>query len=337
MGRYPVYDFYDNPRVLVGQFAGPSDVPPLIKEAADLRGAGLDNSDYALIIDGPEGPERKFPVVDPGNTALSVMALLDQTDRLPQAIAKTAARNLVQACLRHDLVPPEKLVSLVGEGEGNRVKIAYFPKPVKTAEGSYAAIRQAVTSFEENARTLHPRERRKVAMALLPQAERLGIQVGENLKLYAAPDYSPERFRMAVDARAACLLDGKTKTAELRESDRGMDPEWVVNRLFAFDKEHGLDVHYGRRVPDPYYVYGYEKRAVNFTVGGSLVSEERLRRVATERKKLVNLFGDEFADAFSKDPVTVFASLPLPHKKVLAAMTAQIESEGLGATTQQGA
>jgi hypothetical protein len=114
-----IIDFYDDPQgtVLKNKIPDVDDVPDFIKTANSLSAedrAKLPDDVFALVAVDNGRTMRKYACVDKGNTALSVIYLLENGHRLPAEAQKTAASNLVTACGWYDMEPPLPLVKMAG-------------------------------------------------------------------------------------------------------------------------------------------------------------------------------------------------------------------------------
>lgn len=150
-----VVDQYDDVRgeVLATRFQTLETIPDFVKTAhrmtADERTEMPDDA-FALVLFDQGHKMKKFAMVDKGNTALSVVYLLEQGHLLPPEAIKTAAVNLINACEHYGLEIPEKLKeaakggnvsSVSGKGQtpyarGAKVLKMQFNSP-KESDGNY--------------------------------------------------------------------------------------------------------------------------------------------------------------------------------------------------------
>ena len=108
-------DFYDDPAgsVLRKHIPEADQLPEFIKTAARVPDDSVYPDDaFALVMVDQGHKMRKFACVDKGNTALSVIYLLENHDRLPEEAVKVAAANLCAACDSFDLDTPMGLRKL---------------------------------------------------------------------------------------------------------------------------------------------------------------------------------------------------------------------------------
>jgi len=114
------FDFYDDPNgaVLRSKFPRMEDLPPMIKEATFLtpeQRDALPDDHYALVMLNGEEKMRKFAMIDPAHTALSVVYFLENRHTLPEDATKTAASRLAAACTHFNIQPPALLLAESGE------------------------------------------------------------------------------------------------------------------------------------------------------------------------------------------------------------------------------
>ena len=102
-------------------------------------------------------------------------------------------------------------------------------------------------------------------------------------------------------------------------------PSVMAEALAEFDGNTGLDNYYDRHVADPYWsVFGpslEETKVAEFVweEGAERCTGSDLEYLATNHRKLIeDQFGSDVADAFAKDPVAIFESMPTPQKIILA-------------------
>jgi hypothetical protein len=103
-------DWYDDRgATLKSKFQTLDALPDIIKEADIRPKEKLAHEDFALVAIDEGNVMRKFACHDPGTTAMSVIYFMEHGDKLPEGAQKLAAANLVEACERFDLTPPEAL------------------------------------------------------------------------------------------------------------------------------------------------------------------------------------------------------------------------------------
>jgi hypothetical protein len=98
--------------------------------------------------------------------------------------------------------------------------------------------------------------------------------------------------------------------------------------LEKFDRQNNLDQLWDNGLDDPYYsIFGVEKVAeYSFVDGNDTITEERLKICGRKCKKQVEeLFDEDMAEEFAKDPVQIFSSLPLDSKRIMMRVAQQVE------------
>lgn len=225
-------------------------------------------------------------------------------------------------------------------------EVAFFavPSQNKYPLDSYEQVKTASAYFDQFVKHMSPPMRHEFASNLVKRASTLAIPVSDVARKYGASDFAPEHeIKAAFDARRLALegqtdmlsiLDGVERVARVRmwkEADEKIattdSPEFVVELLAEFDRAVGLDRHYDRSVPDPFYsVLGFEKNAEDESswsdiIGNEMVTGESLCRLSkVGGPTLVDVFGQDFQKEFRKDPVGIYKSLPVDQKKMLLRM-----------------
>jgi len=358
--RTQVIDFYDDRegRILQGFVPDPSDLPPLVKTAAVLA-ESAHNNQYALVMSDQQRTLRRFPTNDVGNTWLSALYFHATHDVLPEEAEKVAAANLLLACNHFQIDPPQSLVEAASRHDGppttNLVDITGQRREIiKEAEAlpeddvvyaledekryplaSAQDARTAMTYLDRHLRGFAPGQRREFATKVASVAERAGLPVEGAVAQYAGNDYSPG-LQGHLTARAAYLVDiGATPKvrAELTKvaaQRTALPPDEFAAALQTFDESHGLDRLWDQGIADPYYsTFGWTVKTAadktRYEAGILSVSEDELRSLAEYgRKVLVERFGEKLANAFCKNPVAIFTSMPLPQRQILANMASSV-------------
>jgi hypothetical protein len=218
-----------------------------------------------------------------------------------------------------------------------------LPAEQKYPLDNYAQVKAASSYFDEYSRHMAPPMRREYAANLVKRAAVISVPVSDLARKYGADSFAPEaEIKAAFDARrlevdgneeALALLGEVEKVARIRmwkeasaETAQAFEPHQVVELLAEFDKVAGLDHHYDRTIPDPFYsIYGFEKVAeepdFSEVVGNEMVTAEDLHRLARVGAASVKTtFGLAFQEKFLANPVGVFKSMPLAQKKMMMRM-----------------
>lgn len=196
---------------------------------------------------------------------------------------------------------------------------------------SYADVKKAVEFFDENYLQMTPADRHEYAVKTASRAEDLGIQFGHMLERYGSVEYSLDLDAHMANRRAVAP-DFRTTWMELQEKQASVSPDEFVQLLLEADKKASLNWEYGGEVQDAYYAtFGGNKEkdahiAWSWKGGpnGELVNADQLKRLALNGHGIVcKQFDSDLAKAFSKDPITIFESLPMTHKVILSRLANQ--------------
>tara|TARA_B100000131_G_scaffold54165_1_gene49141 strand:- start:10174 stop:11265 length:1092 start_codon:yes stop_codon:yes gene_type:complete len=352
--EHTTLDFYDDMgAILKDTVSDSADLPDFIKTAASVTDEDPGNC-FALVMVDDGKVLKKFATADKGNTWLSSLYFSMTKDRLPPEAQKVAAANLLVACEHYGIEAQPDLYDLSGDDPPttNVVDVTNVMPAVKVAERQDVnfAIERADGSksypldnaeqlaaaneyFSLNKGSFVPRERREFAVKVASVADKMGMPVSDSVREYSGSDYSPVleghlslRYQHLMDTDAAPEL--RTELMKLAQSRASDGPDSFADGLYDFDKKAGLDRFWDRTLSDPWYstfgmtkkAYPEPKSAKSYTVGADTVSGEALHRLAAARKEVSDHFGMSFANAFLKDPESMFESMPMPQKKVLARM-----------------
>ena len=99
----------------------------------------------------------------------------------------------------------------------------------------------------------------------------------------------------------------------------------MCRELESFDKYAGIETQWDVLIPDPYYsAFGLDKYAgeefCKFTdeIDGKIITGEQLKNAATNKHKdFADIFGEDFATEFQKDPIGIYKSMPRDQKLII--------------------
>lgn len=116
-----VVDQYDDTsgEIIASRFPTSDTLPDFVKTAHRLTSdeiVEMPDDAFALVLFDGGHKMKKFAMVDKGNTALSVVYLLEQGHLLPPDAIKIAASNLINACEHYGLSVPEHLKEAASNG-----------------------------------------------------------------------------------------------------------------------------------------------------------------------------------------------------------------------------
>lgn len=373
------------------------EIPTFIKEASIMGNeevAALPDHVFAVIGLGLNTPPmRKYACTDKAHTAVNTLYYLNTRDQLPTKMRIKAAENLVAACHRFELAPPQPLIKAAEEGRkiliksdgpplttklkgdqgekfadvtgttimplsapGTKKKLASFmespyveieplePKREKLASFDPAMcalddqfplltpdqIKLAAANFDSGWRIMHPRTRHDYCTKLAAAANQLEIPISERAEQYGALTYAPDEItKLAADIRCGEWGEDSAHAKVLRtllEKKAELEPQGFVEALCDLDVATGTDAYWDRAIPDPWQsTFGVNKVAAwSWERNGEQVTESQLRHLITDnRTKVATTFGPHLTEGLAKSPISIFESLPLDQKRVIARMANQ--------------
>lgn len=195
---------------------------------------------------------------------------------------------------------------------------------------AYGDVVEAVSFFEENWTSLDPAERHEYAVKTASRADELGIPTTDLLDRYGATDYAPDADAHLASRMAIVQEPGLLEIyGDLREKRASIEPEVFAELLGEVDELAGLNWSYGGEVADPYFaVFGGrgKEKAAGWLYNdgmGLVVNENQLKYLAEYgRVMMLQNFSEDIVNAFQKNPVQIFDSLPADTKKIIGRMAA---------------
>lgn len=194
---------------------------------------------------------------------------------------------------------------------------------------SYSQVKRAAEQFEQDWRAAHPKDRRHAALQIEKKASWLGIRTGPVLQKYAAQglkndDEIFEAFRERAQRWPEEVSTAAASVAtELFEKRASMQPDQFAETLAEFDVSTGLDFYWDRYISDPW------QATIGKTAGeekvweldtGTISASSLAELVAKKYNQIKEAFGKELADGLSKDPVSIFNSLPRDAQNAIASI-----------------
>jgi hypothetical protein len=317
------------------------------------RGA-LRDGDFALsLITKKASKLNKFAIDSHDNTWLSNHYFDMNCHKLPETAAKLAAANIKTACARHGIAPMPAVVIFAGmhkeAGAGNTFCEGADTKLAKAnivqvdltklanvhqmgenythaqyAMRTPAAVKIASKYFDDNHKEMQVEARHKYAAAIQRRAHELGMPAEKSM----VGKYASDHYSGLVDAHVRArlsLLDESTnkeilsKIASMRSE---LSPTDFARALYGFDKKAGLSRYYGSHLTDPFqatFAAEPDQKPWRVKVGSASMGRDDLKMLANEKyAKIKDYFGSSVADEFRKDPQSIFESLPMDSKEVLA-------------------
>jgi hypothetical protein len=255
-----VVDQYDDVRgeVLKNRFPTPETLPDFVKTAHRLTGdesSNMPDDAFALVLFDGGNKMKKFAMVDKGNTALSVVYLLEQGHLLPPEAIKTAAANLISACEHYGLaVPPMlKVAAKSGLSTVGGKKQTQYAQHAKVIKMQFNPTQKASDgNYRDNPQLGKPEEDEDLkARANLdsPQGTNFSILPHFSQKEKIKDDHagSTDNEKQAMEKRAA-EYEMRTKQKGWREGPHmditGWDPKSAFNNVEPEARETLLRGHY---------------------------------------------------------------------------------------------
>ena len=192
---------------------------------------------------------------------------------------------------------------------------------------NYTDVNKAVQYFSDYWTEMRPGDRHEYCVKTAARAEELGIETTYMMQRYGSLGYSPD-----VDAHLYSRIEKGPEEfsdayEELMVKRASIDPEDFALVLARVDEVSGLSSHWGGHIMDPWFsTFGGEEKVASESwkwksAVGDIVNAEQLRWLSTEGLGLVKKqFPQDMAEAFAKDPIQIFESMPETHKKILCNM-----------------
>lgn len=202
---------------------------------------------------------------------------------------------------------------------------------------SWDMVKKAEVYYQEEHKRMQPEVRRQYAVKLASKAAAMGYPLDPDILEAGSTGWAPQgHLKAAVEMRKiACSPHSEDRKFldELFEKRASLEPPTYAEVLRRFDVGHGLDKGWDHIILDPWAsTYGLNKSAeVVWEDGADRVTSEDLLRLSQNHAAFNREFTDEFRKEFQKDPVSIFESLPLPQKRVIARLASDLpyESESI--------
>jgi hypothetical protein len=277
------------------------------------------------------GPNMKHPKIQnfqERNPSVNNQTLGVGAEQMPINLGPTlwpAVGNRVDVTGKQPLISIKKASATITALDG------------KYSLDSYADVQAAVQFFEDNWTQMTPEDRHEFAVKTASRAEDLDIGISELLERYGSTSYSPDIEAQLSARKANCDAEFHELFDSLKEKRAGIEPEQFVQLLGEADEVAGLHWYYGGKILDPYLsTYGgmSEKKASAawtwMSSVGDTVNIDQLKSLAKNgRGSMKKVFSDEIINAFQKDPVAIFESLPDPSKIIMCRLAHDGEFDSL--------
>jgi hypothetical protein len=238
------------------------------------------------------------------------------------------------------------LVDITGKKPTVKIKTATLTEDdyaVVTEDGSkhypintWDLVKQAEDYFQEERIRLDPEIRRQFAVNLTKKAAAMGYPLEAGIVELGSESYAPKgHLKAAIEMRkVACAprSEGRKFLDELFEKTAELQPEVYAECLKRFDIESGLNSGWDQVILDPWAsTYGIDKTAnVVWESATDRVTDQDLCNLALNHGSLLQRhFACPIVAEFQKHPVTIFESMPIPQKKILARMAQDVRGQGI--------
>lgn len=186
-------------------------------------------------------------------------------------------------------------------------------------------VKMAEAYFIENWKQFHPRDRREYCVKLASRMTKLGMTIPEDVERYASPGYAADVNTHVGSRRSLVSEEFHPALNTLLEKRAQVSPDTFAEALAEFDNMSQVRWLWDAQVCDPWkstFGPSLEKIAASewtFAERGIRIHEGDLQELALNGLSLVKKqFGHDVAQEFAKKPKTVFESLPMPNKLVMA-------------------
>jgi hypothetical protein len=335
-----------------------SSTPTHLKTASVSMPSDLEklaNDEFALVVLTKQGSTiRKYPINDAGTAWLSAQYFEKTAHRLPPGAQKIASANLKRACALYGLQMTEKLASADATTSGNRfneaLSLSKTAAPVEIEEivedgskhfyaldGHYAMpnpefVKKAAAYFVQHEKGFSDAEdRHEFALHVLARAAELDVTLEQEKTLakYASEGYG-DILETQIRLREDLLMHKPEMLASLQKiasQKNSTAPEDFAKALFTLDKKASLDRYYEKGYIADAFKSTFEKRFTKQASGyswtsdatGISVSEDELVKAASDKyDEIAGHFGPSVASQLKKHTTSIFDSLPVDAKEVVA-------------------
>jgi hypothetical protein len=273
----------------------------------------LEDSQFGVVFLTKKGEAiRKYPVNDLPNTVLANVYFELTHEKLPPEAKVAAATKIREASTLFGMkaLPAVEKYAVDATLEGNYVRLDKIAESTAGSEDVLGHLQQEYVAHREQ---YSREEKKKLAAAMAPAAEKFGFEVHGDLRPFALKDpvvdqealfmQCAQRKRLVPDhPEAVGLLD------ELIEKRATFEPKEIVQLLETFDRQFDLTSRWDRDL-EPYGVL-MEKVAMSACPVGhpdSLPTKDEVKAfVSSSGDLLEKMFGKDFAAKAKKDPDAIW-------------------------------
>lgn len=313
-------------------------------KVAAAPSGGESQKQAADIIAGGKADKKTSSDFSPKQMEMGKKVEKEHTNN-PQVAAEVARDHLEEIpdyYTRLDKMENEakqaNVVDITGKRPTPKVKVAKASGPedyavILDGKGYYPIhtwdlVKKAEVYYQEEKGRMQPEVRRQYAVKLADKAASMGYPLDPDVLEAGATSWAPKgHLKAAVEMRKIACQPGtgdRKFLDELFEKRASIDPPTYAEVLRRFDVEHGLDKGWDHVILDPWAsTFGLNKTAdVVWEDGADRVTNDQLMFLSQNHAAFNRDFTEEFRKEFQKDPVSIFESLPLPQKRIIARLAA---------------
>lgn len=285
-------------------------------------------------------PEHLQKVAFLGNVALTAGIMKSMAPEMKRKGMSKANLSLLKAGLppklpkvgSSSLQPYVKVKQgeLTFSEEYDLIKAAEIQPGVKLA--FVGDVFKAVELFEKRAHAWEGKERAAYCRPLVKRAAELGLleKMPYKVRVYGNIKVASDDHVMAyLETRKDALgKKGYRKYAQaVLDRTDGCASEEYAEKIAEVDQE--FEIGYHSNMPDPWeIIHGqYKKASYVFNDNDRKITEKDLKMLAENTDELGGVFSDDIIESFRKEPVRIFESLPLDHKRVFINTIQRIKLE----------
>jgi hypothetical protein len=327
-------------------------IDPKIYLMTDSEKRELTDNDYALsVITKKASKLNKFPVDTHSNAWLSNQYFNETHWRLPKEAQEIAAHHIKRACDQFGIPTTTAVEGMAKEASSNVFYEGDLPSSAKVSRttevdlSKFAEVQQIADNytfaqyafptaahvklgneyFSQFAKDMPLEYRHKYACALQKRAGELGTVLKGEISKYAANAYGAH-----IDAHLASrkslldVADPKFTSAldKMASMKKDMAPIEFARLLHGFDKRAGLDRYYGGYLINPYEATFVNQKNPGFMYKSASYQDltaDAIGKLAIDKyAKIKEYFGESIADSLKKEGASIFDSLPMDAKEIIA-------------------
>ena len=248
---------------------------------------GLKDSDFALIMKTANRTIRKYPLMDKTSSVYFEAA----KSWLHPEIAKVASSGFTGGA---------NVIDITKLADKAPVTVSHNGYPLHNENH----VKTAMDRFSYTSQKMDPYEKYAYANAIATESMKYSLELQGDILNYLHKGINKEAVAYGVTVRNRHLLNDSLKEtlSKLAESP-------TPQKFVEFDKLAGLDVYVrDNKIPDGYATcFAWTKTAAT--------DIDRIKNIPLQ--VIEQLFDPGFAKEWSKDPVAVYNSLPMPTKAMI--------------------